>query len=376
MATSNTEADPNAEEIPWVTTVEMVGATRAKELYDLRIPWETKALTTLGVKNRKPDFAVVQDYANAMLRGEWELISDGIKITAPDDDGQIYMIDGQQRLLGIMEAAKTNPDIRVPLAIYSGIDPSVFKVLDTGRKRTTTQALAMLEVPNYPIVASVIRYVELWYKNVPQNKWKNYPALSNAEIIRLYQNVYPDIAHESHRIGYAGHNVGVSRVSTVVFHYILRHTYPETFTARPKLGKDGADGLSMLDEFLLDLKTGASLPAGDPVLALRNFSIGANRQVGSTPRSNPAQVMGITKPMFWLMLLMRTWNARVTGSKIVRPAWQKGQEIPKPLRPRAWENYRAANADPDAKDRMAEYIPNPDLKTGELAELLAFGEDE
>lgn len=335
----------------WPSHIEYIGAERAKELYDLRVPWEGAISPALGFKNRRPDYGTIQGYAQAMLRGEWIPNPDALKLSFPDEDGRVWLVDGQQRMLAVGVAANTNPDIRVPFNVVENVDPKVFGVLDTGRKRTNTQVLGMKGVTNYTLVGSALRYLWMLDSGVPQAKWRQYEKLPNALLLHLLETTYPTLPDDSHRITYAGFSVGISKVSMLLWHYNLRRMFPEVNEA-PEEGKP-----SMLDEFLTDLRTGADLPSLDPVLALRNFALGA-RKPKTGPRFNPERQMRITMPMFWWMLLNRSWNSRIIGQEITRPSWRAGQVIPAPISPTWWANATDAERRRYVREQRAEAL-NP-----------------
>lgn len=75
----------------------------------------------------------VKTLAAAMLRGEWILTHQGV---AFDSDGKL--IDGQHRLHAIIMA-----DMPQDMLVVTGVDPSAFKVLDIGAKRSTSDLLAI-----------------------------------------------------------------------------------------------------------------------------------------------------------------------------------------------------------------------------------------
>lgn len=75
--------------------------------------------------NRRVRHAVVQKYAAAMARGEWQLTHQGIAV---DTDGNL--IDGQHRLMAIA-AAQTS----VTMTVTYGVPTTVFGALDQGVKR-------------------------------------------------------------------------------------------------------------------------------------------------------------------------------------------------------------------------------------------------
>jgi hypothetical protein len=77
--------------------------------------------------------STVQQLAGQIQRGEWQLTHQGI---AFDEDG--VLIDGQHRLAAIVKAGLT-----VRLTVAHGVRRTASTVMDTGRKRTGRDALAL-----------------------------------------------------------------------------------------------------------------------------------------------------------------------------------------------------------------------------------------
>lgn len=90
-------------------------------------------LDEYNVRNRHIRPATVRKYARDMADGRWQLSGEGIKFGT---NGK--MLDGQHRLSAIVASGQT-----VPMFIMRGIDPSAQRVMDTGRARTASDALAM-----------------------------------------------------------------------------------------------------------------------------------------------------------------------------------------------------------------------------------------
>lgn len=97
--------------------------------------------------NRPLSRSSVDSYVGAMLAGEWMLNAEPIKF---DWDGRL--VDGQHRLAAIVKA-KTPQQF---LVVWD-LDPEVFKTLDTGKKRTADDVLAIRGVYNPYATASALR---------------------------------------------------------------------------------------------------------------------------------------------------------------------------------------------------------------------------
>lgn len=101
-----------------------------------------------NTKNRSLKKNVVLEYARQMKIGEWKLTAQGISIS---DEG--VLIDGQHRLAAIVKSKKT---IMIPVS--TGLNYNdVFKVYDTGIKRTAADALHISGVKYSSKIASTIK---------------------------------------------------------------------------------------------------------------------------------------------------------------------------------------------------------------------------
>ena len=88
--------------------------------------------------NRPISRGIVADYVRAMQAGEWLLNGEAIKF---DTEGRL--VDGQHRLAAIERACKP-----IDFVVIRGLDPEVFKTLDTGKKRSVADVLSIAKIPS------------------------------------------------------------------------------------------------------------------------------------------------------------------------------------------------------------------------------------
>lgn len=101
-----------------------------------------------SVRRRK-----VGTYAADMRAGDWPITGDAVRF-----DWDNVLIDGQHRLMGVVEA-----DVAVEMFVVRGLDPAVRIVIDTGAKRSPGDALKFAGVPHYSTdVAAMAKTVILW----------------------------------------------------------------------------------------------------------------------------------------------------------------------------------------------------------------------
>ncbi len=97
--------------------------------------------------NRPVSASIVRSYVDAMRRGEWLMNAEAVKF---DRDGRL--VDGQHRLVAVESSG-----VPVQMLVARGLDPAVFKTLDTGHKRTASDVLAIRGIANSMAVAGALR---------------------------------------------------------------------------------------------------------------------------------------------------------------------------------------------------------------------------
>lgn len=121
--------------------------------------------------NRKIRQQRVNQYARDILRGDWELSSQGI---AFDEDG--YLLDGQHRLAAIVKA-----NVAVYMPVAENVPRSAGAIIDMGQKRTAAQALKLTysnEVEKFlsdPSILAGIRKIILMHD--PERDYSSVPTL-------------------------------------------------------------------------------------------------------------------------------------------------------------------------------------------------------
>lgn len=86
----------------------------------------------------------VKQYAADMVSGNWKLTGESLKFNT---NGKLF--DGQNRLLAVIEADKTQPGIMVEFVVARGIDPKAMFLVDSGSQRTPADALKIAGINKY-----------------------------------------------------------------------------------------------------------------------------------------------------------------------------------------------------------------------------------
>lgn len=235
---------------------------------------------TRNTNNRPLSKSTVQQLVGQIQRGEWQLTHQGI---AFDEDD--VLIDGQHRLAAIAKAG-----ITVPLTVTHGVPRTAFTVMDTGRKRTGRDALALAGEANATHLAAALRGLHL-YLSVPNSVWSGGSSVTSNDQLLVMLEKHPGIRDALH------HGIALNRACRITVTAATIGWYVTT-EARPDIDQSSwKDGVV----------TGARLESGDPRLTLRNtmLSLAAGRTHRRRDDSREH-----------LLYYLKAWNAWVEGRTI------------------------------------------------------------
>ncbi|MET8269468.1 hypothetical protein [Streptomyces sp. NPDC005096] len=232
---------------------------------------------TLNTNNRPLSKNTVQQLAAQIQRGEWQLTHQGI---AFDEDD--VLIDGQHRLAAIVKAGTT-----VPLTVTHGVPRTAFTVMDTGRKRTGRDALALVGEANATHLAAALRGLHL-YLQTPNSAWSGGSSVTSNDQLLVVLEKHPGIRDALH------HGIALNRACRITVTAATIGWYVTTET-RPDIDQSA---------WREGVVTGALLKSGDPRLTLRNtmLSLAAGRTHRRRDDSREH-----------LLYYLKSWNAWVEG---------------------------------------------------------------
>ncbi|MFD7379474.1 ParB N-terminal domain-containing protein [Streptomyces mirabilis] len=235
---------------------------------------------TRNTNNRPLSKNAVQQLADQIERGEWQLTHQGI---AFDEDD--VLIDGQHRLAAIVRAGLT-----VPLTVTHGVPRTAFTVMDTGRKRTGRDALALAGEANATHLAAALRGLHL-YLHAPNSAWSGSSSVTSNDQLLVVLEKHPGVRDALF------HGISLNRACRITVTAATIGWYVTT-EARPDI-----DQSSWKDGVI----TGARLESGDPRLTLRNtmLSLAAGRTHRRRDDSREH-----------LLYYLKSWNAWVEGRTI------------------------------------------------------------
>lgn len=240
-------------------------------------PSMAKKLLANNTHNRRIVNAKVKLWSESMLRGEWRMNAEPIKIAA---DGTI--LDGQHRLL-----AGVATGVSFPSMIVSGLPIETQDTMDIGRKRTLGDVLSLHGYKNANNLAAILSAVIIWNKLGPSSCFSigHSSIITNGEALE-YLAQHQDIAEVPNIVQTPARNSGISQRVLGALYVKFREVEP-----------------SKVDEFLELLSTGAGLPKKDPILTLRK-TVKRLRDLNHGTQVSPRYIAAIT---------IKAWNKWING---------------------------------------------------------------
>lgn len=250
--------------------------------------------------NRPVVQARVNSYARQMAADQWRYNPADTAI-AVDWNGDL--LNGQHRLWAVIDSGAA-----IYVDLVTGVDPSLFAVMDTGKARSGADVLSISGQSNAVQLTAMLAWQ--WRYDTAHDKENNgirmnYAANpTNAQLVEILK-AHPKMGQ--YALSFSGMRPK-SLLSPSVAGWVRYHL----------LSIDAVSGA----EFWEMLALGANLPEDHPVAVLRNALMAKM----STPRSKQhyAHTIG---------LVFKAWNLWVLGRKVQRIYLSKGEPIPLPLRP-------------------------------------------
>jgi hypothetical protein len=137
-------------------------------------PAKAAEMLEANTTNRPLSRPVVKAFAEAMRRGDWMVTHQGIAF-----DGNGALVDGQHRLAAVIEA-----DVPVEMTVFTEVDEGTFDVLDTGKRRSAADVLAIEGERSSATLAAMVRTVWM-YENRPDQSWSGGGAIvTNHQVVQ------------------------------------------------------------------------------------------------------------------------------------------------------------------------------------------------
>lgn len=246
-----------------------------------------------GGKNRNLRHHLIDRYARDIKTGRWSENGEAIKISRT---GRI--LDGQHRLHAVIRAKRT-----VRMLIVHNVADEAQATMDSGAKRTASDALALSGVKNSPNVASVARRALAWERSNHTLVERKGSSVSHPEILEFVSDT-PSIhtAVESMQKHQKTMPMGVALASFCFWVCAsLDHDYATLFFE--------------------SLASGAQLRENDPILLLRNTLIRL-RTPRHTERVSESYIVALT---------FKAWNFHRTGREVTQLRYGPKEQFPVPM---------------------------------------------
>lgn len=238
---------------------------------------------------------VVDFYAAQMKKKQWKETAEAIQFS---ENGNL--IDGQHRLHAIVKSGVT-----LRLLVARDVPRDAFHVLNTGRKRTSSDLLTIEGISNPTIKSQTTNFILTfqsgkYYKLANQQSGSS--SITNAEILKFVKNnpELGEICDYCNKIYYKFRGMSPGSLSGLYW----------IFSKKSQ---------RQCDDFFEKYSTGLDLTPTSPVFLLREKFI---RDMGNKRK------MGIKEK---IALFIIAWNAFLTKKPMELLQFKTGQQFPKPL---------------------------------------------
>lgn len=244
---------------------------------------------------RRPDIA---EWSTVLRTGRWRYTHQGL---AFDRDGRLQ--DGQHRLSAIVETG-----IEAEMMVSVGMPPENFSVVDTGRRRTAAQVLALSGATYASWLSGAVRLLCLYETWAGAMLDHTSDRVGNDVIADAYEKMDGDDLLAACRLAQRLRaEIGTGPSGPVAAFYLIgRAVAPDAEPANAyaeALIHGGADET-------------------DPTYVVRRSL--TRQAIGASRRLTSAEIMA---------LVIKGWNAKLTGRKAATLTVRAGAAMPAPLAP-------------------------------------------
>lgn len=140
-----------------------------------------RELLAINTHNRRLNRKSIERFKGYMKRGAWKVNGDNIRVSVTG-----VLLDGQNRLTAIVEAALEDPTIAVVYDIVWGLDDEAQETMDVGAKRSLAQAFQLRGEQNATQLGATTKIVwQIENGGIPA-KWEVEPSYS--EYVEFLEN--------------------------------------------------------------------------------------------------------------------------------------------------------------------------------------------
>lgn len=237
-------------------------------------------LANRNERNRYLSASRVRQYAKAMADGDWSLNAETIKF---DIYGQL--LDGQHRLAAVVEAG-----VPVHMFIAVGLPPDAQDTVDRGRARQFGDDLAIKGEVNAKRLAAAVRVIYIYQRSGLVTRHSG--RTQNPTPQDLQRTLDAHAGLRTSLVMFPRRMDALTNPLVVALHYLFA----------------SADR-HQADEFFTQLRDGAGLTTGSPVLTLRER---LRRESLDSKKANDEVLAAFT---------IRSWNACRRGQSLTKLQW-------------------------------------------------------
>lgn len=253
-------------------------------------PTMAEEYLTHNLKNRPCSERIVSDYVNRMKAGEWMLSPDAI---AFDYNGNL--INGQHRLKAVVKSG-----VECQFYVGRNCQPAVFVVTDEGKKRSAGDTLAIHGATCAARTSSIIKAVLALRGRRSLNNGTNIYASNNSVLKEFNTNpeLYEEVGRKGDKLYRSMRLMKLSYYAAYIYYLFNDMAYPESVIMK-------------FFESLTDIEP------------TTNETIRALRKALLDDMQSPTHKM---TPKRKEKLIMKAWNAYVSGKTIQRLTWNPDTE--------------------------------------------------
>ena len=266
-----------------VTSLAVSGVTKM-----IITPEIAQAFLSYNNKNRRIKKERVALYAQDMKRGQWKFTGDSIRL-ATTSTGEYTVVDGQHRLLACVNSGASFESL-----VITGLDPSVFSVIDRGATRSNGDILGIAGFTNGTTVGAMVRPIIAYEAGLNPLVHGALALVTGEDILRYCEDNKEAIVWAKAIGEKAANSIGGIKSAWGMFALIASK----------------ARGRKIVSQFIDETSKGVGLYEGDPRLAIRSFLLKTGTSTGPSARNY--REAGT---------LIRVFNAYLEGRKVacVRP---------------------------------------------------------
>lgn len=209
-------------------------------------PEQAQAMLSRNRDNRPMSQSDVKFYAAQMSSGQWRLTGDTIKISKTGD-----LLDGQHRLAAIVQYGRP-----VEIAVATDCEREIFEVLDTGRRRSAADVLAISGFQETTNLAAIARGVILFKAGISSKgseRGNMSITVSNTDVLNFIEQNQVRVSNTMHASSsFYNRCKFLSRSEYGIFYFLFSE-------------KSEVDATDFFEKFA----SGAGLQEDSPILKLR-----------------------------------------------------------------------------------------------------------